>query len=513
MKKLIRRLLSYGVVENLRKYLVVRLWKIDKFSNNKSEHGKRYLIATNIGGNLNTLTLDILIAKALESRGHKVDFTICGGNFDGCMYMEINKFKGVEDFINRNEKLCKSCSSFGLNTLRKYGYNPIILKADSESDVEISNSESSISGTKRFLAVSNLNSDFRTQELLRKFGRSSANYTSQFKEIFRLKKYDAVIAHHGIYVPQGDVVASAKNFGVNVFTWVQGYRKSSYIFAKNDTYHKTLMFDSGWDRALSVREKAEISEYLSSRDSGENDWIRFGLTTREVQLEELFGEINDKKIFLLLTNVSWDAQLHYDSNAFSNMFDWLRTTIEYFQSHPQHLLIIRIHPAEVTGKIKSREPVSAWIKINFSSLPPNIFVVEPTDVVSTYSLMKLSDFGLIYASKSGLEMLAQGKKVIVSGEAWIKNKGLCLEPKNKSDYLDMLKFVTEDLESSHVDIEKVLRYAHYFFFRRTITISSIRAIKHYPYAIPKLSRDWAKSDPNLLQIIESIEANQTPQLR
>jgi len=427
--------------------------------------------------------------------------------------MEINKFKGVEDFINRSEKLCGSCNSFGLSTLRKYGYNPIILNADSESDVEVSNSESSISGVKRFLAVSNLSNDFSTQELLNRFGRSSANYLSQFEEIFKLKKYDAVIAHHGIYVPQGDVVASAKKFGVTVFTWVQGYRKSSYIFAKNDTYHKTLMFDAVWDRALSGPERAEISDYLSSRDSGENDWIRFGLTTREVRREDLFGEINDRKIFLLLTNVSWDAQLHYDSNAFSNMFDWLRTTIEFFQDYPQNLLIIRIHPAEVTGKIRSREPVSDWIKVNFSSLPPNILVVEPTDAVSTYSLMKISDFGLIYASKSGLEMLAQGKNVIVSGEAWIKNKGLCLEPKNKSDYLEFLKIVAEDLESSPVDIEKVLRYAHYFFFRRTISISSIKAINHYPYALPKLSRDWVKKDPNLLQIIQSIESDQTPQLK
>jgi hypothetical protein len=512
MKRLIRKLISYGVVENLRKYLAVRLWKIDIFSNNRSENSKRYLIATNIGGNLNTLSLDVVIAKALESRGHRVDFTICGGNFDGCMYMEINKFNSIDDFINRNEKLCKSCNSFGLSTLRKYGYNPIILNADSELDVEFNNSESSISGVKRFLAVSNLNNDYRTQELLKKFGRSSANYTSQFEEIFKFNKYDAVIAHHGIYVPQGDVVASAKKFGVTVFTWVQGYRKSSYIFAKNDTYHKTLMFDDGWDRALSGPERAEISDYLSSRDSGENDWIRFGLTTRKVRLEEFFGEINDRRIFLLLTNVSWDAQLHYDSNAFSNMFDWLRTTIEFFQDYPQNLLIIRIHPAEVTGKIKSREPVSDWIKINFSSLPPNILVVEPTDDVSTYSLMKISDFGLIYASKSGLEMLAQGKKVIVSGEAWIKNKGLCLEPKNKSDYLEFLKIVAEDTESSPVDIEKVLRYAHYFFFRRTISISSIKAINHYPYALPKLSREWVKKDPNLLQIIQSIESDQTPQL-
>ena len=41
----------------------------------------------------------------------------------------------------------------------------------------------------------------------------------------------------------------------------------------------------------------------------------------------------------LLTNVSWDAQLHYPANAFANMLDWLVQTCRYFATRPDLQLL------------------------------------------------------------------------------------------------------------------------------------------------------------------------------
>ena len=57
----------------------------------------------------------------------------------------------------------------------------------------------------------------------------------------------------------------------------------------------------------------------------------------------------DRPYLALLTSVVWDAQLHYASNVFPTMLDWVRETILYFRRRPDLQLVIRVHPAEVRG--------------------------------------------------------------------------------------------------------------------------------------------------------------------
>ena len=59
----------------------------------------------------------------------------------------------------------------------------------------------------------------------------------------------------------------------------------------------------------------------------------------------------------LLTNVSWDAQLHYPANAFANMLEWLVQTCRYFATRPDLQLLVRVHPAEISGFPPSRQPI------------------------------------------------------------------------------------------------------------------------------------------------------------
>ena len=64
----------------------------------------------------------------------------------------------------------------------------------------------------------------------------------------------------------------------------------------------------------------------------------------------------------LLTNVSWDAQLHYPANAFPSMLEWLVQTCEYFATRPDLQLLIRVHPAEISGFPVSRQPILSELR-------------------------------------------------------------------------------------------------------------------------------------------------------
>ena len=502
------QIFSTPAVLKVRKTLELRKWRrglgLNLQIHVSNAKPKSILIATNIGGNLNTMAFDAVLGIALRSRGHNVYFTLCDSALTACMYCELNKFKTLEEFKTRKaQKLCNGCSKTGQHILNLAGFKALLMKADGKSSSESWDLEIADSGTKRFLAKGRIDDQEEYNSVFEQYLKSSKIINGEAREIFSKHKFDLMIAHHGIYVPQGNMVAIAKEFNVPVMTWVQGYRKQSFLFGIGDTYHKSLLTENYDIPDLTPEEKREIGEYLASRDIGEKDWIRFARVDIQNSVPTNLGT-NTSKV-LMLTNVSWDAQLHYESRVFPDMHSWIEQTILWFINNPKLDLIIRIHPAEVTGKIKSRDRVLDFINMKFPDLPSNVIVIGPDQEVSTYALMQTCNLGLVFATKAGIELAALGKPLIVTGESWIRDRGLSIDPTSKSQYFDYLKEFAKDPNSLKTNVDAALKFAHYFFFQKTIVIKSIKAISHYPYLRPNLVRNWEKHDPGLLQTIIQIE--------
>jgi hypothetical protein len=102
-------------------------------------------------------------------------------------------------------------------------------------------------------------------------------------------------------------------------------------------------------------------QYLVSRREGLFDWIVFHRATTQDSgdIAKQAGIDPARPVIGLLTNVTWDAQLHYPANAFPNMLEWLVQTCEYFATRPDLQLLIRVHPAEISGFPPSRQPIPA----------------------------------------------------------------------------------------------------------------------------------------------------------
>src|SRR4029079_18891992 len=136
---------------------------------------------------------------------------------------------------------------------------------------------------------------------------------------------------------------------VPVVNWNAAYRKQTFIFSHGDTYHHTLMREptANWENMPWTPEMDhDILEYLKSRWQGTRDWIWFHENPQE-DLERIAAELgldHNRSWIGMLTNVIWDAQLHYPANAFPHMLDWVLRTIAFFEQRPDVQLIIRIHP-------------------------------------------------------------------------------------------------------------------------------------------------------------------------
>ena len=511
--KFIKWALGLNFLSKFRFWIELRLWrhqlnKMSLFVPQEIVSGanrKSFLISSTIGGNLSTLALDLVLARALELRGHYVRFVLCGGGFDACMFAELNKYRDHEDFIESgSQPLCKGCTKSGSALLKASKLNSLTLipkygnRQLKEYELEVAEA-----GAKRFLGIGRVENLELYRAVLNRFQSAGAQYSQSIDDLLSTEHFDVVIAHHGIYVPQGLFQTSSNKAKVKFVSWMQGYRRGTYIFSWNDTYHRELLKPFPINTTLSFDQTKEIEEYLDSRDSGSNDWIKFGVTTKSNSQTIDFDD--SKPSAVLLTNVSWDAQLHYESRVFSDMHEWILQTIRWFIDHPNCNLIVRIHPAEETGRIKSKDKVEDFIKYNFSSLPKNIILVKPLDKISTYSIIEKSDLAIIYGTKTGLEVAAMGKPLLIAGEAWSRNKGVGIEPTSTEEYFKSLEDFAEDYTSLYCNRTKGLELAYYFFFRKLIKVNSIRPITFYPYARPKMSFDWFQSDIGLRSIILSLE--------
>ena len=219
--------------------------------------------------------------------------------------------------------------------------------------------------------------------------------------------------------------------------------------------------------------------YLQSRREGLFDWIVFHRPTKQdpQEIPRLVGIDPSRPVIGLLTNVSWDAQLHYPANAFPSMLEWLVQTCEYFARRPDLQLLIRVHPAEISGFPPSRQPILRELARRIPSLAPNIHVVPPESELSTYALMSLCNGVIIYGTKTGVELTSRGIPVVVAGEAWIRNKGLTCDASSPKEYFQILDGLPFPGRLDDRQTARARRYAYHFFFNRMIPLPFVEPKK------------------------------------
>lgn len=461
--------------------------------------GEKVIIASNTGMHGAVSTFDSVLACALTLAGARVSRVFCDGSMPACLIPTFNDATPPDMLINGElvSRLCKVCFNRGTHTHRPMGLPEFryLDFLEPAQFVEAQNLAASIplediptwtldgiavgehayAGALRYFAKGDLADEPQAEGVIRRYLQGGIVTKWVYEKLLEQEHPDVVVLHHGIYSPQGIAADVCRKAGVRVVTWVVAYRKSCFIFSHDDTYHHTMMTEpvSNWENLeLTSEQKDDLNSYLKSRSSGGKDWIYFHKEP-DADLKS-FAKVKgidlSKPIVSILTNVMWDAQLHYPANAFAGMKEWIVETVRYFIDRPDLEAVIRIHPAEVRGAIVSRQRVAEILRAEFPDLPRHVHIVEPTEEVSTYSLAAASNAVIIYGTKMGTELTPRGLPVIVGGEAWIRNKGLTQDAETQEGYFNVLGQLPF-AEGQYVpDRERAERYAFHFFFRRMLPL-------------------------------------------
>ena len=459
----------------------------------------RVLMATAIGSFSHAVTLESALSVALTCRGAEVHALLCDGVMTACAECESTLYPRIERFAEHgpSRDLCRDCTWPAEQVYRQLGitvhkYSDWLSDEDRAESTRIAHSvpisevrtfvheglslgEHAWAGALRFFATGSLDDEPLAEPIVRRYLQSALLTAFAIRRLLRAIRFSSTVVTHGIYVPWGIIAEVSRQERVRVSTWNVAYRKRRFIFSHDDTYHHTLLNEppEHWEHLqLSAAQEGELMRYLQSRREGLFDWIVFHRPSKQdpQEIARAVGLDPARPVIGLLTNVSWDAQLHYPANAFPNMLEWLAQTCEYFATRPDLQLLIRVHPAEISGFPPSRQPILAELAKRVPRLAPNIHVVPPESELSTYALMSLCNAAIIYATKTGVELTSRGMPVIVAGEAWIRNKGLTFDASSPGEYFRILDGLPFPGSLDEQQISRARRYAYHFFFNRMIPL-------------------------------------------
>ena len=470
---------------------------------NISKNKKKILFATSIASFEHGRALDNLLATSLFMRGHDVEFMYCDSAIPVCQVIKIQNFKpsilvGKDDtprcnkciqrIPTKNELKFSKVNTFG-EIIKELDYRPkykIDFEKLSLREILIAEIDTMPIGTHiraglvRYFATPHFESEEHALEMAKKYGKSSLTTLNIYDYYIQKYEPDVIVAHHGIYVPQGIIALIAKMKQVKLVIWNPSYRKGTFIFSHDESYHYSMIKEpnSRWENMeINNTDSNQLEVYMSSREKGINDWIKFNDTMPRKQWVDTLLKFKNKSInknqqkkftFGLLTNVTWDADLHFDNKVYDSMTEWLIQTIKFFNENPNLELIIRVHPAEETGNVKSRHRVKQILEETFVNMPQNVTLIDSVNKANTYDVMRNCDAIIIYGTKAGIEFAYRGKLVIICGESWLRGKNIGIDISDESEYFAKLKEVSM-LKLKQIDkhrLERAKKYAFHFFFRR-----------------------------------------------
>ena len=317
----------------------------------------------------------------------------------------------------------------------------------------------------------------------RQFARSAVILTDIFESILLKEKPDKIVSSHGIYVSWGTLFRMARKMNIPIDIYGASYRKNTLRFYHNapNAPFPVGEWNSFKNIELSKEETNRVDEYFASRSSQSQDSVT--LFTENSDFPDSLNKFitkskaDNKKLFCLFSNISWDAYMFKDSTAtFSSMTEWLSFTIKQFLDNTNHNLIIKAHPAEKYFKVNDKYCLRSFIPKN---LTPNIFFIDNDQNVKSFDLYPLIDIGLTYLSTVSIEMAMNNIPVITAGiGGQYSNKGFTIDPNSKNEYFSLIDGFSNQQTTFVPDLSMAKKYMYFRFFREAIGEKLIDVVKY-----------------------------------
>jgi hypothetical protein len=263
---------------------------------------------------------------------------------------------------------------------------------------------------------------------------------------------------------------------------------------------------------LSIEQKSKVQNWLNGNNR--NLLINtHNLQSHQNQTFLLEQLDTNKPTALLPSNVIWDLAALNKQILFTDMIDWISSTINWFRDHPQYQLVIKSHPAEQNPSIpETRERVEIALQEREVILPDNVFLLSPKVNVTAYDLLPYVKVGLVHTTSVGFEMAAYGLNVITTGKAPYRGFGFTHDPESQAEYFNLIERSLNDQLNCDPEHQIDLAYKFIAFYQFHYYMK-LNLFENEWGQTPKLKIKSAKElmpgySPHLDYIIDNILAGQ-----
>lgn len=430
---------------------------------------------TMIGGHTHNASVDAVLALALQARGHRVRLVLCDQQLPVC---EVKK-AGQESEWSR---LCAKCYGFGRAYFSSLGLDVVLvsdLVRDGTADPGVWDEVVEAALLKHF-RVGILEETEKVRER-RAMLRESASVSDRVGREIVAMEPDRVIMSHGIYTTWGPQFSLLRDAGIPVVTYSKGKKKTTETFNWNAT-GDWWGVEEEWERVedvpLTDAQELRLDAYLATRRDHSADTLRYNrageepvsVVRRDLDLDP------DRATFALFTNVLWDAASAQREIAFQDPVEWVMETMDWFRSHPEKQLVVKIHPAERV--IGTEQPFGSIIRDRFPTLPDNVRVIEPEDEINSWSVIKVADVGLVHTSTVGLELALEGVPCVLVSETHYRGKGFTVDIEDRERYFELLEGGASDRVDEERMVDLARRYAFLLFERYQLPFDYLHEVAH-----------------------------------
>lgn len=314
-----------------------------------------------------------------------------------------------------------------------------------------------------------LRDDYQTRFLFKEFILSAHNIWQKFAAFLEEHQPRAVVLYNGLFFPEAAARQVALDQGIRVITHEVGFSPLSGFFTEGLAPSYPITIPDQFE--LSSEQNKILDGYLEKRFQGQFTMAGVKFWPEIQSPGNTFSNLVDRyaQVVVIFTNVVFDTSQVFASTVFSDMFDWLDHLEELIRDHQDTLFVIRAHPDELRKGKKSKETVEQWVEKNKVDQLSNVVFWGPNEPVSSYELIDLAKFVLVYNSSIGLEASLRGVPVISAGESRYT-------PHHMVNYLesirDYLNEVRQFLEADKIQLPvKYQKNARKFLFYQTFKVS------------------------------------------
>jgi hypothetical protein len=165
------------------------------------------------------------------------------------------------------------------------------------------------------------------------------------------------------------------------------------------------------------------------------------------------------------------------------MFEWLDATLAEAERFPDTAFIVRAHPDEARSSKPTREPVGGWLAGTAHAERRNVIFVGPENRTSSYELIDLAKFSIVYNSTVGIEAAIQGSYVLAGGWSRYRRARVGHHIDSREEYSRALRQLLQQEEKPRPDPEwpararRLMYFCHHF---ASIDMTDLIAPLDYP---------------------------------